>query len=128
LPTFSAADACAPAQKFIGGAGVGPARVRVADVGGEEFEAAHAGTLAGGGNESGKSWRCRNGNELVHDFLKRRRIRRPTSLRSMPIPWNAGFECYHLGRLSLGRRRGLLGFLYPHPLPGQLLHRRRAAD
>jgi len=44
------AGARAPAEKFIGGAGIGPARVRVADVGGEEFEEAHAGTLAGGGD------------------------------------------------------------------------------
>jgi hypothetical protein len=36
------AGARAPGQEFIGGAGVGPARVRVADVGGEELEEAHA--------------------------------------------------------------------------------------
>ena len=39
------------AQEFFRGAGVGPARVRVADVGREEFEEAHAGTLAGGRDE-----------------------------------------------------------------------------
>ena len=33
---------------------VGPSRVRVADVGGEEFEEAHAGTFAGGGDEDGR--------------------------------------------------------------------------
>jgi enoyl-CoA hydratase len=36
-------------QEFSG-AGIGPARVRVADVGGEEFEEAHAGALAGDGD------------------------------------------------------------------------------
>ncbi len=41
----------APHQKFIGGAGIGPARVRVADVGREKFEEAHACALAGGGDE-----------------------------------------------------------------------------
>jgi hypothetical protein len=41
----------APGQEFIGGAGIGPARVRVADVGGEEFEEAHRGALAGSGDE-----------------------------------------------------------------------------
>src|ERR1700682_2448539 len=71
---------------------IGPARVRVADVGREQFEEAHAGALAGGSDESWKSWRCRDGNELVHDFLKRRRIRRPASLRSMPIPWMLGLN------------------------------------
>ena len=45
------AGARAPGQKFLRGAGIGPARVRVADVGGEEFEEAHAGALAGGGDE-----------------------------------------------------------------------------
>ena len=38
-------------QKFIGGTGIGAARVRVADVGGEEFEEAHRGALAGSGDE-----------------------------------------------------------------------------
>ena len=45
------ADARAPAEEFIGGAGIGPARVRVADVGGEEFKEAHRGALARGGDE-----------------------------------------------------------------------------
>jgi len=35
------ADARAPRQEFLRGAVVGPARVRVADIGGEEFEKAH---------------------------------------------------------------------------------------
>ena len=45
----------APGQEFIGSAGIGAARVRVADVGGEEFEEAHAGALAGGGDERRES-------------------------------------------------------------------------
>jgi hypothetical protein len=35
------AGACAPAQEFLGSPMVGPARVRVADIGREEFEEAH---------------------------------------------------------------------------------------
>jgi hypothetical protein len=34
------------ARNFIGGAGIGPACVRVADIGREEFEKARAGVLA----------------------------------------------------------------------------------
>jgi hypothetical protein len=45
------ASARAPGQKFVRGARVGPPRVRVADVGGEEFKEAHRGALAGGANE-----------------------------------------------------------------------------
>ena len=45
------ADARAPGQEFISGAGIGAARVRVADVGRKEFEEAHAGALAGGGDK-----------------------------------------------------------------------------
>jgi len=37
------AGACAPGQKFLGGAGIGPAGVRIANVGREEFEEAHRG-------------------------------------------------------------------------------------
>ena len=37
-------------QEFIGGAGVRAPRVRVADVGREEFEEAHASAIAGGGD------------------------------------------------------------------------------
>jgi len=55
----------APRQKFIGRAGVGAARVRVADVGGEEFEEAHASPLAGGGDECRQRGRA-DRDELVH--------------------------------------------------------------
>ena len=48
------AGARAPGQKFLGGAGIGSPRVRVADVGREEFEEAHRGALAGGGDEVGQ--------------------------------------------------------------------------
>jgi hypothetical protein len=41
----------APGQKFLSGPGVGAARVRVANLGGEEFEEAHRGALAGSGDE-----------------------------------------------------------------------------
>jgi hypothetical protein len=51
------------------------------DIGREEFEEAEGGALAGGGNKLGQRRRAER-DELVHGFLKRRRIRRPTSLRS----------------------------------------------
>ena len=38
-------------KKFFGGTDIGPARVRVADVGREEFKETHAGALAGGVDE-----------------------------------------------------------------------------
>jgi len=46
------ADGRAPGQEFLSSAGIGPARVRVADIGGEEFEKARRGALAGGGNQN----------------------------------------------------------------------------
>jgi hypothetical protein len=48
------ARACAPSQEFIGGAGKGSARVGVADIRGEEFEEAHTGSVAGGGDKRGQ--------------------------------------------------------------------------
>jgi hypothetical protein len=45
------AGARALGQEFIGGTGVGSARVRVANVRRKEFQEAHAGALTGGGNE-----------------------------------------------------------------------------
>ena len=62
------ADARAPGQKFLGGAVIGPARVRVADVGGEEFEEAHRGALAGGGDQR-RCVRMTKGNKFVHFFF-----------------------------------------------------------
>ena len=57
---------CPGPTEFLGGAGIGPARVRVANVRREEFEEAHAGTLAGGGDELRQCrWRA-DRNELVH--------------------------------------------------------------
>ena len=49
------AAARAPGLKeLIRGAGISPARVRVANVGREEFEEAHSGALAGGGDKHRK--------------------------------------------------------------------------
>jgi hypothetical protein len=59
------ADARVPGQEFIRGAGIGPARVRVADVGREEFEEAHRGALAGCHDKCRQRWRA-DRNELVH--------------------------------------------------------------
>jgi hypothetical protein len=56
----------APRQEFVCRAGIGPARVRVADVSGEEFEEAHAGALAGGDDERGDRRRCRQGEGFGH--------------------------------------------------------------
>ena len=56
------------AEEFLGGPGIGPARVRVADVGGEEFEEAHRGALAGGGDERRNDRRWRMDDELVHGY------------------------------------------------------------
>jgi hypothetical protein len=47
------AGGLAPRQKLCDGAAVGAARVRVADVGGEEFEKARACPVAGGGDQDG---------------------------------------------------------------------------
>jgi hypothetical protein len=89
----------ATAEKFIGGAGIGAARVRVADVGGEEFEEAYAGVLAAGGNECRESgWN--NWGELFHVFLKRRRSRRAASLRSMLMPQMPGLSVITSGAFS----------------------------
>ena len=41
----------APGEEPAAGAGVSPARVVVVDVGGEEFDVAPAGGIAGGGDE-----------------------------------------------------------------------------
>ena len=41
----------APGQKFVRGAGIGAAGVRIADIGSEEFEEARSGVLAGGRDE-----------------------------------------------------------------------------
>jgi hypothetical protein len=45
----------APGQKFIRGASIGAARVRVADVGREKLEEAPAGARAGGGGQGRKN-------------------------------------------------------------------------
>jgi hypothetical protein len=52
------ADLGAPGQEFLRGAGIGPARVRVADVGREEFEEADARAVTGGGHQLGQEM-CR---------------------------------------------------------------------
>jgi hypothetical protein len=69
----------APGQKFIGSAGVRPARVRVADVGREEFEEAHAGALAGGGDERGQSRRAER-DELVHEMITAGKYSKPAAI------------------------------------------------
>src|SRR5271166_1362488 len=62
------ASARAPGQEFIGSAGVGPPRVRVADVGRKEFQEANAGALAGGSDERRRSEkRGSSGNQSLHN-------------------------------------------------------------
>jgi hypothetical protein len=62
------ADARAPAEEFLRRTSIGPARVRVADVGGEEFEEAHRGALAGGGDQSRDGKRGK-GDQLIHERI-----------------------------------------------------------
>jgi hypothetical protein len=54
-----------PGQKYLGGAAIGPAHVRVADIGREEFEEARAGTIAGDSDQRRELGR-RDRDELVH--------------------------------------------------------------
>ena len=61
------ADARAPGQEFLRGAGIGPPRVRVADVGGEEFEEAHRSALAGGSDQCRQRRRV-DRNEQAHGY------------------------------------------------------------
>lgn len=68
-----------PGQEFICGLSVGAARVRVADFGHEEFEEAHAGTLAGGGSVRPGSAADVVGISLIAALLPFRR-------RSPPLP------------------------------------------
>src|SRR5262249_33106890 len=55
----------APGQKFLRRPRIGAARVRIADVGREEFEKAHRRALAGGGDEGRQRGRA-DRDELVH--------------------------------------------------------------
>ena len=54
-----------PIEEFHGGARIGAARVRIADIGGEEFKEAIGGALADGGDEGGGAVGDGD-NELVH--------------------------------------------------------------
>jgi len=58
----------APGKEFIGSAGIGAARVRVADVGGEEFKEAHAGALTGGRDQRRDNGRRGTDDELAHGY------------------------------------------------------------
>ena len=57
----------APGQKFLCRPGIGAARVRAADVGGEEFEKAHRRAFAGGGDERRERRRA-DRDQLVHGY------------------------------------------------------------
>ena len=54
-----------PIEEFDGGARIGAARVRIADIGGEEFKEAIGGALADGGDK-GRGAVGDDGDELVH--------------------------------------------------------------
>ena len=62
------AGARAPGQEFIRGASIGASRVRVADVGGEEFKEAHAGALTGGRDQRRDNGRRGTDDELAHGY------------------------------------------------------------
>ena len=55
-----------PIEEFDGGARIGAARVRIADIGGEEFKEAIGGALADGGDEGGGA--VSEGNKLAHEI------------------------------------------------------------
>ena len=57
-----------PSQKFLGRPVIGPPGVRVADVGGEEFEETHRRALAGGNDDCWQLWRA-DRDELAHLFV-----------------------------------------------------------
>jgi hypothetical protein len=80
-----------PVEEFDRRARIGAARVRVADIGDEEFPKAGLRTLAGCSNERGRVGR--DGNELVHCFAFRQATnRRQSSLRSTLIPMKVGLS------------------------------------
>jgi hypothetical protein len=54
-PVVTTWPARAPGQKSLRSAGIGAARVRVGNVGREEFEKTHGRALAGGGDERRKN-------------------------------------------------------------------------
>jgi hypothetical protein len=56
---------CTPGHKFFGVPVVGPARVRVSDVGREEFEETHRGALTVGGDKR-RQWGRVDRDELGH--------------------------------------------------------------
>jgi hypothetical protein len=81
-----------PREEFFRSSSIGASRMRVADVGREEFEEADRRALTGRGDERGQSGRA-DRDELVHPQLaKGRSIRRH------------GFSAFHsVGKSSIGR-------------------------
>ena len=69
-----------PIEEFHGGARIGAARVRIADIGGEEFKEAIGGALADGGDEGGGS--VDEDDELVHARCPNSRSRTSSSVSS----------------------------------------------
>src|ERR1700747_166691 len=59
------AGAYAPSKEFFRSSSIRSARVRVADIAGEEFEVAHAGVLPGGDDER-RGWARGDRDERVH--------------------------------------------------------------
>ena len=57
----------APRQEIRHGAAIGAARVRVADGGGEEFQEAHRGVFAGGGDQGRQATVCQDRNGPARD-------------------------------------------------------------
>ena len=70
-----------PVEEFGGGARIGAACVRIADIGGEEFKEAIGGALADGGDEGGSA-RRRKGRKLV---IERAGVQCRTSRSSLKV-------------------------------------------
>jgi hypothetical protein len=106
------ADARAPGQEFIGGAGIGPACVRVRMLAAKNSRyrmptpspAASAGTRGGAMTRTSKLMVAR-----LADAHARSRTRRASFLRSIPTPYTVGFNV----KISTGDfRTGRLLFLF----------------
>src|ERR1019366_8091179 len=101
-----------PVEKFHGGARIGAARVRIADIGGEEFKEAIRRALADGGDESMGA--VGEDDELVHcrffhQHFHQHRVCRQSSFKSTLMPMKVGLRVKTSGFLSSDTSRSLRG-------------------